>query len=99
VIDYPLNVGGRPDHSWPSFLPVMFEVTVLFAAIFAVVAMLGRNGLPHPHHPLFAVERFELATQSHFYLCIEAKDPQFELLKTREFLMGLRAEAVDEVPQ
>jgi hypothetical protein len=99
AIDYPLNIGGRPNHSWPSFLPVMFEMTVLFAVIFAVVGMLAVNGLPQPYHPLFHVDRFELASQSHFYLCIEAKDPKFDLQQTREFLDGLHPDAIDEVPQ
>jgi hypothetical protein len=99
AIDYPLNVGGRPNHSWPSFMPVMFEVTILFAVLFAVVGMLAANGLPQPFHPLFALPRFELATQSHFFLCIEARDPKFELARTREFLAGLKPTAIDEVPK
>jgi hypothetical protein len=97
VFDYPLNIGGRPNHSWPSFMPVMFEVTILFAAIFAVVGMLGANGLPEPYHPLFAVKRFDFASQSHFYLAIEARDPKFDPDQTRKFLESLRPAAIEEV--
>lgn len=97
VFDYPLNIGGRPDHSWPSFMPVMFEMTVLFAAVFAVVGMLWANKLPEPHHPLFAVKRFDFASQSHFFLAIEARDPKFELQATRKFLASLHPAAIDEV--
>jgi hypothetical protein len=97
VYDYPLNIGGRPDHSWPSFIPVMFEVTILFAAVFAVVGMLAANGLPEPHHPLFAVPRFDFASQSHFFLCIESRDPLFDSTETRKFLEKLAPAAIEEV--
>lgn len=99
VYEYPLNIGGRPDHSWPSFMPVMFELTILFAALFAVVGMLAANGLPEPHHPLFAIPSFDFASQSRFFLCIEAKDPQFDLAKTRVFLEKLAPAAIEEVEQ
>ena len=98
LLDYPLNVGGRPLHSWPSFVPVTFELTILGAALAAVIGMLLRSGLPRPHHPLFDVPAFARATQDRFFLCIEAADPQYDTQATRRFLESLPAQSVVEVP-
>jgi hypothetical protein len=98
VVDYPLNVGGRPLNSWPSFVPVIFEMTVLFAAVFAVLGMLAMNGLPRPHHPLFGVPQFDRASQDRFFLFIRRSDPLFHEHSTREFLQRLGANEVIDVP-
>ena len=97
VIHYPINVGGRPFNSWPAFIPVMFECTVLFASIAALVGMLVMNKLPRPNHPLFDIERFRYATQDRFFLCIEAEDPYFDRDATKQFLEELNPHEVTEV--
>ena len=97
TMGYPLNVGGRPLHSWPAFIPVTFETTILAAALSAVLGMLALNGLPQPFHPVFNVPRFALASRNRFFLCIEADDPKFNIESTRRFLESLGAREVTVV--
>ena len=97
AVDYPINVGGRPLNSWPAFVPITFELTVLSGALAAIVAMFALNRLPQPHHPVFNVPHFERASTDKFFLCIEARDPRFDLAATRAFLESLNPDAIAEV--
>ena len=98
AITYPMNIGGRPLNSWPAFIPVTFELTVLGASLSAVFGMLALNSLPHPHHPLFSVQRFVHATSDRFFLCIESNDPKFHMAECARLLQDLHAHHVIEVP-
>jgi hypothetical protein len=97
VTAYPLNVGGRPHNSWPAFIPVAFETTILLAALFTVLGMLALNGLPMPYHPVFNVDRFARASRDRYFLCIEAGDRQFDRQAIESFFRSHRASEVFEV--
>jgi hypothetical protein len=98
AVSYPLDIGGRPFNSWPAFIPITFEMTILVAALAAVLGMLGLNGLPRPHHPVFNVPSFALASRNRFFLCLQGRDPKFEGESARRFLEEHRPKAISVVP-
>ncbi len=97
MITYPINVGGKPHNSWPAFIPVTFELTILGAVTIGLLGMLILNGFPEPYHPVFNLQSFARASQDRFFLAIEAKDPKFDSVQTRAFLENLHSVAVSEV--
>lgn len=98
TVDYPMNIGGKPYNSWPAFIPVIFETTVLFASFSAAIGMLALNGLPEPYHPVFNVESFRRrASRDGYFLCIEATDAKFDRSETRNFLLTTGALEVNDV--
>jgi hypothetical protein len=98
AITYPVNIGGRPYHSWPSFVIVTFEMTILFAGLSAVFGMLALNGLPMPYHPVFNVPQFAQASENKFFPVVFSSDPQYDAARTRDFLKALAPRMISEVP-
>lgn len=98
VMGFPLDIGGKPFDSWPSFIPITFELTILCAALACVVGLFVLCRLPTPYHPVFNVPRFSLASQDRFFLCINSKDPRFNVEEVRRFLEELNPREVNVVP-
>jgi len=98
TISYPTNIGGRPFHSWPSFIIVTFEMTILFSGLSAVFGMIALNGLPMPYHPVFNVPQFDAASRDKFFIIIFSTDKNYDPIRTRQFLEGLDPISVAEVP-
>lgn len=98
VIHYPLDIAGRPLNSWPAFIPITFELTILFASFASILGMLILNGLPRHHHPIFNAPHFEGASGDRFFLCVEAADPMFEAEGVKEFFEGFKPRSLSIVP-
>jgi len=98
VYSYPINVGGRPLYSWPAFIPITFELTILFSGLTGAIGMLVLNGFPTPYHPVFNSPRFSLGDSTRFYLLIQSNDSQFDPQRTREFMQTLNPGSISEVP-
>ena len=98
AVDYPLNIGGKPPHSWPAFIVITFEMTILFSGLSAVFGMLALNGLPMPYHPVFNVPRFAFASKDRFFLIVFSSDKKYNPLETRRFLESLDPRSLSEVP-
>jgi hypothetical protein len=99
VIHYPWNIAGKPQNSWPMWIPITFECGILASAVIGLIAMLALNGLPKPYHPMFRLDAFTRASKDRYFLCIESTDPKFDLPQTRQFLESLAPLAVMEVPR
>jgi hypothetical protein len=97
AVDYQFNIGGRPLNSWPLWIPITFETTILSAVFAAVFGMLLLNGLPQPYHPVFGAPNFEMASRSHFFLCIEASDGRYDSVNTRRFLESMDPRSIAEI--
>lgn len=95
--DYPLNIGGKPTFSIPAFIPITFEVTVLFSGLTAVFGMFLLNNLPKYYHPLFNIKKFAKVTDDTFFVMIEAKDAKFNVDNVSEFLRNTQAKSVSLV--
>ncbi len=98
TVSYPINVGGRPYHSWPSFIVITFEMTILFGGLSALFGMLALNGLPMPYHPVFNVPRFAMASKDRFFLIVFSTDKNYDPAATRDFLQSLQPRSISEVP-
>jgi hypothetical protein len=98
AVSYPVVIGGKPYHSWPAFIVITFELTILFGGISAVLGMLALNGLPMPYHPVFNVPRFAMATKDRFFLIVFSTDPQYKPAEVRQFLQSLQPRSISEVP-
>jgi hypothetical protein len=99
VHEYALNIGGKPLNSWPAFIVVTFEMTILFAALSAVLGMLALNGLPRPHHPVHNVPAFEEASRHRFFLMILERDPKWDLDAVKKLFEAVHPMSIHEVPR